>query len=913
MVYHPIFQCLLLCILLTARSLNAGEFTRAQLDFFESNIRPLLIKHCIACHGPQRQEADLRLDSRESILSGGIRGPAADLGNPSVSLLLKAVRHEDDLAMPPDTKLSTSEVNAIARWLRTGLAWPKTFELPVNLDPSKHWSFQPVRNPSPPTVPDGIFPLTEIDRFIVNKLSAHQLKLNSIASRHVLVRRVYQDLTGLPPTIAQIDAFTEDAADNAYETLLERVLEDPQFGPHWARMWMDVARYADNKGYIFYLNREFKWSYTYRDYLIEAFNEDRSFRQMVLEQLAADQLELNDNKRPLRAMGFVTLGDYFVNNKYDMIDDRIDVITRGLLGLTVTCARCHDHKFDPIPTADYYSLYGVLDSSHDPIVPPLFEDPDNTDEYQAFHAELQLKKATLDNFVTTTIGNLREDGRTRISDYLVAAYNQRNNPDSDNFMLLTDKGALNPRMIRRWINFLKEQATEKSSPWYVWNSFAALTDEEFETNRTVVYQSLKHEEAPLNRIIVRFTLQSEPASMQELATRYQEALLHVKDQIATDESSVCENQDSLDIKAALYGPTAPAEIPGNVGFDFLDLFPDRATQAEFKKILEDVEGFIRNDKSAPPRALVLLDNEQPTEPYIFTRGNPNNRGDYVSRHFLSVLDPKQTPFSIGSGRLELAQKIASPTNPLTARVYVNRLWTQLFGRGLVATPSDFGLRGSRPSHPDLLDHLATKFIESGWSTKSILKQIMMSETYRQSSDFTGDTPSVDPENILLWRANRKRMSWEQTRDALLQVTGELDHSNQGAGFDLNQTWIPRRSVFSYINRLDIPTLLRTFDYPSPNASIGQRSVTTVPQQGLWFFNNPFINQVIDRVNKRIVSMNLKSEEERIVFLYHICFARAPSSDELQLILEFLNDSEHSHDFRDLIHVLLMSNEFVFIN
>ncbi len=887
------------------------DFPRAQLDHFEKSIRPLLIDNCIACHGPQRQEGELRLDSREAILRGGVRGPAYNADDPKHSLILEAVRHENDLEMPPEKELTASQIRGLERWISQGVAWPKTFELPVELDPTKHWSFQPITRPTPPTIaglPESVLP---IDRFIIRRLMDADLTMNPPADRISLMRRAYQDTIGLPPTPEQAAAFLNDDSPTAYATMVDSLLESPQFGVHWARMWMDIARYADNKGYIFYLNREFQWAYTYRDYLIESFNEDRSFKQMILEQLAADQLELAEDQRPLRAMGFVTLGDYFVNNKYDMIDDRIDVITRGLMGLTVTCARCHDHKFDPIPTADYYSLYGVLNSSHDPIVPPLYASPPDTPEYQAFASALQVKQETLDSFLETTITKLREDGRTRISEYLLAAYRERNNPNSDDFMLLTDKGALNPRMIRRWINYLKEQPDAPTSPWYIWNQYASIDQEQFATEQVATFERLSSIKTVLNGFLVPRVLSSPPKSMEDLAQRYQTALLEVKT-ILDQEGPLCDDPDILALGFSLYGETAPADIPVNIGFDFLDLFPDRATQAEFKKLLEDVEGFIRNDPAAPPRALVLQDNQTATEPYIFIRGNPNNRGNYVPRKFLTILSPDDRHFEHGSGRLELAQRIASDTNPLTARVMVNRLWAKLFGQGIVSTTSDFGLRGSKPSHPLLLDYLASQFIDSDWSVKTLIRQMLLSQAYQQSSA-SESIPDIDPNNLLLWRSNHKRLTWEQTRDALLQVTGEIDLQTHGRSFDLNNAWLPRRTAFGYINRLDIPTLLRTFDYPSPNASSGSRSLTTVPQQALWFLNNDFLQQVVTRIRSRVENQEFENEHQKISYLYSLCYSRAPEQVELEIALNFLANSEGDTPLSDLIQVLLMSNEFVYVN
>lgn len=902
-------KLMVLSIPVICGELYAKDYARQDLDHFERTIRPVLIQHCIECHGPQRKEGDLRLDSREAILEGGTRGPSIDPSNRNDSLLLKALRQQGGLEMPPTQKLPDVVVSNFARWIRNDAAWPKTFALPSNLDPSQHWAFKPISSPEVPedAHPNGVG--TSVDPFIIRKLAEQDLSPTKRSDRTTLARRVYQDIVGLPPTASQLNQFVNDATPSAYETMVDKAIANSQFGVHWARMWMDVARYADNKGYIFYLNREFKWAFTYRDYLIESFNEDRSFQTMIIEQIAADQITADD-KRPLRAMGFITLGDYFVNNKYDMIDDRIDVITRGFMGLTVTCARCHDHKFDPISTAEYYGLYGVLDSSHDPIVPPLYEVAPQSDEYLAFAHQLKEKKKKLEDFVNSTVQNLKTDGRTRIAEYLMAAYEERNKPDSDNFMLLTDKGGLNPRMIRRWKNHLKDEQAKENSTWSVWNTFAAVPDDQLDEKIAVIYQKMIDGEQQINPIVLRYVLDAQPTTMLQVAQRYEKALLYVKT-LTPQPGENWKDPNAEELASSLYAANAPAEIPVNIGFDFLDLFPDRATQADFKKVLEDVENYIRNDPAAPSRALVLLDNESPTEPYVFNRGNPNDRGDYVPRTFLSILEPDPQPFRNGSGRLELARKIASPGNPLTARVMTNRIWKQLMGSGIVETPSDFGLRGGSPSHPQLLDHLSTHFIKSDWSIKSLIKLIVMSQTYQQSSDTPGPPPVADPRNRLLWKANRKRLTWEQTRDAIIHATGELDTTTSGPSFSLNEVWIPRRSAFSYINRLDIPTLLRTFDYPSPNASIGSRSQTTVPQQALWFFNNPFLSEASARIERRPEFGMAIDDQLKITNLYLLLFSREPNASESSAIRNFLSDPETN--FQDLIHVLLMSNNFIFVN
>ncbi|HEY1377282.1 MAG TPA: DUF1549 and DUF1553 domain-containing protein, partial [Gemmataceae bacterium] len=507
----------------------------------------------------------------------------------------------------------------------------------------KHWAFQPLRPGSVPPVQQTDWPRTPVDRFILARLEAAGLAPAPPADRRTLLRRVTYDLTGLPPTPAEIDAFVHDPDPEAYARLVDRLLASPHYGERWGRHWLDVARYADSKGYVFMEERKYPYAYTYRDYVIRSFNEDKPFDRFIVEQLAADKLPLGDDKHPLAALGFLTLGRRFLNNTHDIIDDRIDVVTRGLLGLTVTCARCHDHKFDPIPSRDYYSLYGVFASSVEPKEPPLIETPQRTAALEAFEKELAKRKAE------------------------VAAYRKK-----------------------------RQEA-----------------------------------KAALSRAVALV-----PPSLGATALR----------------------------AATVLGPNPVEQLPP----EKFDRLLNRADRNKLRELVKKVEAFQANSPAAPARAMALADAPQPVQPHVFLRGNPANVGPAVPRQFLEVLaGPNRKPFTDGSGRLELAKAIADPANPLTARVFVNRVWAQHFGKGLVGTPSDFGLRSDPPTHPELLDHLATFFMDNGWSLKKLHRHILLSAAYRQRSDDRPECHKVDPENAHLWQANRQRLDFEATRDALL--------------------------------------------------------------------------------------------------------------------------------------------------
>jgi hypothetical protein len=914
-------QIIAILILATSHSaLSAQDFAARHIEFFESRIRPLLINSCIECHGPQRQEGELRLDSRAAILTGGSRGSAVTDMRALSGPLLDAVGYKhDDLQMPPDGPLTDREVGDLRRWVKLGMPWPEDFHLPPNLDPSRHWAYLPIQSPNLPDVRKWTWPQTGIDRFILAKLEEAQLTPSDPASKQHLIRRLYLDVLGIPPSPEQVTRYLSDESQNATEQLVDRILTSPELGPKWARHWLDIARYADNKGYVFYLNREFSWSYTYRDYVIEAFNSDLNYDQFLLEQLAADQLDLGADKRPLRAMGLLTVGAYFTNNTHDIIDDRIDVVTRGLMGVTVTCARCHDHKYDPFTQNDYYALYGVIANSHDPIVPPLYESPPDTDAYREFKKQLDVKQTALESFITNTVANLREDGRTRITEYLIAAYNQRNNPDSSNFMLLTDKGAINPRMIRRWINYLKYEGDSGSPIWNIWNAYSQIPDDEFTEKSGEVFQQLTAEMPETNSIIAKACLEAAPETIDQLAKWYADALLQVKQSWMettadpNNQATQLEDRAAEQLRLALYGEGSPPEIPTMMTWGFLDLFPDRTTQGEFKKLLGDVEGFIRSGAGAPPRALTLKENDVLAPSHVFVRGNPFNKGEHVPRSFPKVLSNDDGILHNGSGRLELANRIVAPSNPLTARVIVNRIWAHYFGRGLVHTTSDLGIRSGTPSHPQLLDYLATRLIQGGWSLKQLHREILLSAVYQQKSLDRTEATEKDPENQLLWKFNRKRLSWEATRDSLLAVTDEMSSQLGGPSFNLSAAWNPRRSVYAYINRLDVPTLLTTFDFPNPNVSIGDRSETTIAPQALYFLNNTFFAEITKRVLGRSDVRQTTDIQQRIELLYHILLGREPTVDDRADCSDFLGSNPDGVKWRMLIHVLVMSNEFLFVD
>ncbi len=618
-----------------------------------------------------------------------------------------------------------------------------------------------MKKPALPGVNDAAWVKTPIDAFVRANLEAKRLTPSPAADQRTLIRRVTLDMHGLPPTPEEVVAFETDRSPDAYAHLIDRLLASPRYGERWGRHWLDVARYADSKGYVFTDERRYPFAYTYRDYVIRSFNEDLPYDQFVVQQVAADQLPLGEDKRPLAALGYLTLGRRFLNNTHDIIDDRIDVTMRGLQGLTVGCARCHDHKFDPIPQKDYYSLYGVFASSIEPKELPLIGHPDATPELAAFEKELAKRQAEVEKYRTANKAELAK-GNRKFRDGLRALQ-------------------------------------KKVDQWQVTAS------------------------------------------------------------------------------------------------------------------------------SAPPRAMVLQDSPSPMTPYVFLRGNPNNHGPTVPRQFLEVVaGEKRQPFRQGSGRLELARAIADRNNPLTARVMVNRIWLHHFGAGLVRTPSDFGLRGEPPTHPELLDWLAATFMDNGWSIKKLHRLILLSNTYQQTSSDDPQLLQNDPDNRLLARMNRQRLDFEALRDSLLAVAGRLDTTMGGRAVELTTApFTPRRSVYGFIDRQNLPGLFRTFDFASPDTSTPQRYTTTVPQQALFLMNSPFVIEQARHFVKRADVAAQTKDEAKIERMVRLAYGRTAEADEIELGLRFLAEARKSDEgkqtglhlsaWEQYAQVLLLGNEFAFVD
>ena len=869
--------------------------TKDQLDFFESKIRPIFADNCYKCHSPSKgiPKSGLELDWKGGWEKGGSYGPAIVPGDPDKSLLIQAVRYTDSgLQMPPDGKLSTSQVNDLVAWVRMGAPDPRTTRPAGNAvtyggNGKNHWAFKPVAKPAPPAVRNESWIRNEIDRFVLAKLEANGMTANERADKRALIRRAYYDVIGLPPTPEQVNAFLADNSPNAFERVVDALLASPRYGERWGRHWLDVARYSDTKGQFDRRREEtsvYPYAWTYRDYVIKAFNDDLPYDQFIREQLAADRLEDGQNARKspgtLAALGFITLGDHFNGNVSDIINDRIDVTSKAFLGLTVTCARCHDHKFDPIPTADYYSLYGIFASSIEPAVKPVIAPPN------AANAEYLVKRRDMDERIKTmreqNIKELFGDYRQHGAVYLLAL----TMPENQSASYLTKSGA-DPALLQNWFRLTRPAFRQGNPIFEVWAALSRPPAERFAQQAPRILSNLYQRERAeeLNPIVSRAFEGQSPRNIKEVAAIYGKLFA----------------RSDPEWEAAMSAVLDAAQFR---------LLP-RPAQNQYRLLREQSDLLELVEPGAPARAHVLLDSPNPKDSPIFIRGQAETPGQVVPRRFLEVLSGTNRPtFRNGSGRLELANAIASKTNPLTARVMVNRVWQHHFGDGFVSTPDDLGNQSSPPTHPELLDWLASRFMADGWSVKKLHKLILLSATWQQSSRNNPQFAEKDPFNNLLWRANVRRLEFEPLRDSILSIGGTLDLTLGGHPVDLSAgtrvlqgrgaaaannlaragsrlSTDPRRSVYGYVDRGNLEEVLNTFDFASPGAPTGKRYETIVPQQALFLMNSPLVIEQVRNVVNRDAFQDSDSDEERILFLYELFFQRPPSDEEIRVGKEFV--------------------------
>jgi hypothetical protein len=856
----------------------ASALAQTPVEFFESRVRPVLSKNCFACHTGSKL-GGLQLDTREHLLKGGNSGPAVVPGQPEKSLLILAVqRTHERIKMPPAGKLSDEEIAGLTAWVKMGAVWPsesvaaKPAGYVITPEQRAFWSFQPVRKPAVPVVRDTRWAQTTIDRFILAKLESEGLKPVRRADRRALIRRVTLDLIGLPPAPGEVDAFVADRSPDAWTKVVDRLLASPHYGERWARHWLDLARYADGKLGAS-KDKPYPNAYRYRDWMIRAFNSDMPYDRFLKAQLAADQLP--DNQDLLPALGFLSLGDD--------ANERLDVTTRSLLGLTVGCAQCHDHKYDPIPTQDYYSLLGVFRSTQDHEVPLAPES--EVAAYQALEKKIEDKQFEVDEFLRKANVDLSWMLVRKTARYMLASVKDERG----------DEG-LDPQILERWKKYLaseKEYGDLKS-----WDA-APGSEVEARKFQELVISIFGEKMAMDDRNYV--ALGGVKGVRDEKTRQYTnlESLPILKYYLWRDLGSEPYKKDFLDFKGGVYYFGAK-EIGRFLSPEAREYYASlKAELAALKKSLPEQYPFVH----------AVRDSSKPADLRVAIRGDADNLGEVAPRRNLRILcSGEPTRFSKGSGRLELAESIASARNPLTARVIANRIWALHFGQGIVRTPSNFGQLGERPTHPELLDYLASRLVASGWSLKALHREIVLSSVYQLSTDVVEANDAKDPGNRLLWRANlRQRIDAEELRDSLLAVAGRLDLTMYGPPKPLADTNC-RRTIYGYVGRTKPDSTLALFDFPNPNNVSEQRMITVGPLQRLYFLNNEFVLQEANAVVDRLGHV---SDERKIGEAYRLLYGRLPTKTETNLGLEFLRGS--SGAWPQYTQALFSAAEFSSVN
>jgi hypothetical protein len=800
----------LLPLLLTLIAARAAFGDPAGTAHFETRIRPVLVRQCYGCHSGPAPKAGLALDTPQGLRKGGKSGPVLVEGRPEESLLVRTLRQAPGAPqMPPGGRLPAAVIADFAEWIRQGAPDPREQASPTGRagptgmtveEGRRFWSFRPPVRRGPPPVRQAGWPRGAVDRFILSALERRGLAPSRDAERHLLLRRIYFDLVGLPPTPAEVDAFETGSSPEALAQVVDRLLASPHFGERWGRHWLDSARYADSNGRD--RNMFFFHAWRYRDYVIDAFNRDKPYDQFLREQIAGDLLPAPDPERRDQqriATGFLALGPKTFGDtkpevfRMELIDEQIDVIGRTVLGLSVACARCHDHKFDPIPTRDYYALAGILRST------------------QTLYGYGPMGIAGISHSEWQPVG-----------------------PDADR---------LGPPATAYYERL--------QSDHLVW--------QRARSDRYRVVRRLADAKNQLSRPGA-----DEPALRRSIAAMEAE----IKD---------------WDARVA-------------------------ALEAKLFKLMDE-------PPALPGWAMAVRDRETPEECRVHVRGDVTTLGEVVPRGVLQVVagaDRGQMPSS-GSGRRELADWLASRANPLTARVFVNRVWQHLFGRGLVATPDDFGVKGAAPSHPELLDFLAYRFMDGGWSTKRLIRELVLSRAYAQSAKPQTAGLASDPENTLLWRAAPRRLDAEAYRDAVLAVCGALDPKPPSEPFlarvhpRRNEEWFSfkpavtpdqfeddHRSVYQPVLRGVLPELFQLFDFAAPDRPVAARAETTVPAQALFLLNSPWMVRHAERLAERVAAESGSSaaaEPESVRRLYLLAFSRPPSPSEAARALAYLEAPE----------------------
>ncbi|HYG78285.1 MAG TPA: DUF1553 domain-containing protein [Planctomycetota bacterium] len=989
------FTLLAAAALLHPFSASGAESDAASIEFFEKKIRPALIEHCYKCHSAKSEKikGKLRVDNRNALQRGGETGPGIVPGDPEKSLIIEAIVYKNpDLQMPPDNKLPDEMIQDFIAWVKKGAVWPNEKETHAVVEEKKldydklrkeHWAFQPLKETPPPAVKNAAWPQSPIDNYIAAALEAKNLQPGQRADKRRLLRRVSFDLTGLPPTPEQIDSFINDESPNAFEKVVDRLLASPHFGERWGRHWLDLARYAESAGggRIVPLNNAWR----YREYVINAFNKDKPYDRFIREQLAGDLLpatDFNERGENIVATGFLAIGPKNLDTqdkdllRMDVVDEQIDTIGKVMLGMTIGCARCHDHKFDPITTREYYALAGIFRSTKT-LTPgnvsgvvqsglPLdAEMEQKIKEHDKIVAALEQKLHSLRVDVKANAAG-KEKPKVDVAAPPATVVATAPAPPPTGKAADAEKKATDPASLPGIV--LDDSQANIIGSWikstymgrYVGEGY--IHDNNKQKGEMIVSFAPTFAAGGLYEVRVSYTSTHTRADNVPVIVQYAdgEKTVTVNQRIpppidnlyvsigtfpfsaGNDGSVTISNTgtnghvivDSVQFisvdpasadtgKAVAVKPAADKPVAGT---DPVPAKPATVvrTDDQEKAMLDKLEKEITElKKKAPvgPVALAVKDEEQTGDYNVCIRGDVHRLGQPVQRGFLALAPfPSQAVTSKQSGRIELADWITDPRNPLTSRVMVNRVWHHLFGAGLVRSTDNFGLTGETPSHPELLDYLARQFVAKNWSIKQLVRSIVLSSTYQVSGAARADAAKVDPDNRLLARYNRRRLDVEALRDAMLANSGQLDLTPPTASLlrlNYEKPKANRRTVYMPIERETIDSMLEVFDFADPNLVVGVRNTSILATQALFFMNSPFAVEQSREAAKRLVA-EAPAGTARIQRAYARALGRPPSAEELKLAENFLanangNSPEATAAWAQFYQALFACVDFRFID
>lgn len=1003
--------CLWLMIIVTV-SLQAAEPTREQIEFFENEIRPLLVKHCYECHSDEKKlEGELRVNGRAALLHGGASGPAVVPGRPKESLMIEAVQYRS-LEMPPNGKLPQSDIDKLVRWVEMGLPWPKeetadatgaraSKSFSISDDQRTHWAFQPIENPPLPVAKEADWNRNPIDQFLSSRWQVEGIPPNELADRGTLLRRVTYDLTGLPPTVEELHQFLSDESPSAWEHVVNRLLASPHYGERWGRHWLDVVRYADTSGNP--SDHPVPDAYKYRNYVIESLNKDKPYDQFLREQYAGDLLAREappeQFEELVTATGQLAIARRFGFNDTNFLDfhltmhDLLDTMGQSVLGLTIGCARCHDHKFEPISAKDYYALYGIFSSSRFtfpgaeevkhpkdlvPAIPPE-QASQRRHERKRQLADLDRQIAEMAFPLLNLEGNfegIQAIPTTWKHDAEVELATNSSSPFTNVFPQGTQAVQLPNSAknlgIRRPVSV---QTPETLTPFHFNIDFRNVGGE---SGGDGYYRiALDHPENGFSAAVELFVNARQLAvregdRFREIAPLTLSTWYNLQVQVNWHEKQfsgvLSDGTDQWKFESLPFNPhwdgianswVVDGHVPGDQNprplrqLDHFFIQDSPFLPANETISLTDAKLQERRQQLREPVARLRQEREalaqQPVYPTVYGvqegtpantrlqfRGEPGRLGEEVPRGFLEILGGEQLPENCQeSGRRQLAEWLTAPENPLTARVMVNRIWFYHFGQGIVATPNDFGIRGAPPTHPELLDWLATRFQQQGYSIKAMHRLILNSRAYQLASSSDSKSREKDPDNTLFWHHNRRRLDAESLRDTWLFLSRELDSTVGGPHpFPAEPTWrfsqhnpfdavypSNQRTVYLMTQRIKRHPFLALFDGPDPNATTGKRELTTTPSQALFMMNNEFLHQRSQVYAQRLLT-EFPEEQDQIVQLYEEAYTRRPTATELDTAHRFRTqyrekipeDSNRlSAGLAAYVRVILSSNEFLYMD